>query len=57
MRCVAGVGHLFKVQWWYRRRTGAAGVPAALMQLEVWNELGHSTADDLHLTGRQDISR
>jgi hypothetical protein len=33
------------------------GPPAALMVLQDWSELGHSTADDLKLTGRQDISR
>jgi hypothetical protein len=33
------------------------GPPAALMVSDDWNELGHSTANDLMLGGRQDISR
>jgi hypothetical protein len=33
------------------------GSPAALMQPEDWDQLCHSTARDLKLTGRQDISR
>jgi hypothetical protein len=39
------------------RELAQQGPPAALMQLEDWDQLCHGTAHDLKLTGRQDVSR
>jgi hypothetical protein len=39
------------------RELAQQGPPAALMQAEDWDQLSHSTAHDLKLTGRQDVGR